>query len=115
VADFDFAAYRRAIEAKDVDAWTAFFADELEWVEYRAQDPPRSPNVLHLPAARAHLAGVCASPLELAVSHEVVGERRVAYRLTVDLPGGAQILEHVILELDDEGRIARQVDVEAWD
>ena len=31
---FDLAAYKRAFEAKDVEAWIAFYADDAEWIEY---------------------------------------------------------------------------------
>jgi hypothetical protein len=44
----------------------------------------------------------------------VAGVYRVAYRATITLGAGRQIVEHVILELR-KGRIATQVDVEVWD
>jgi hypothetical protein len=114
-ADFDFSAYSHAIECKDVPAWSAFFAEEAEWYEYRQQHPPRSPNVMRgLHEIRAFLEGVAASPVELRVSHEVVGPARAAYRLTVGFDDGRRILEHVLIELSG-GRIVTQVDVEAWD
>jgi len=41
---FDFAAFKRAFESQDVDAWLEFYADNAEWVEYRHNAPPRAPN-----------------------------------------------------------------------
>jgi hypothetical protein len=112
---FDFEAYAAAIEAKDVPAWIAFYADDAEWREYRAASPPSSPNVMvGRTDIRAFLDGTADAALGLEVSHAVVGPRRAAYALTVSLADGRTILEHVIVELVD-GLIVSQVDVEAWD
>jgi ketosteroid isomerase-like protein len=114
-AAFDFAAYAAAIERKDVPAWSEFFAEHAEWYEYRERNPPRAPNVMRGRAEiRSFLQGVAASPVELRVSHELVGPSRAAYRLTVSFEDGRRIIEHVIVELVD-GKIAAEVDVEAWD
>jgi hypothetical protein len=43
-----------------------------------------------------------------------VSPERAAYRAWITFADDRQIIEHVILELAD-GRIVRQVDVEAWD
>jgi ketosteroid isomerase-like protein len=113
--NFDFAAYVSALEQKDVPAWIRFFADDAEWLEYRERNPPRAPNVMRgAGEIRAFLEGVAASPVELQVSHELVGPARAAYRLTVRFGDGRRIIEHVILELAD-GKIASEIDVEAWD
>ena len=50
----------------------------------------------------------------LAVSHQVLGEDRIAFRITVGLPGGRRDVEHAICELRD-GLIAEHAEVEAWD
>ena len=114
-AGFDFAGYSSAIERKDVAAWSEFFTDEAEWHEYRERNPPRAPNVMRgIGEIRSFLEGVAASPVELRVSHEVIGSRRAAYRLTVSFRDGREIIEHIIIELAG-GRIVSEVDVEAWD
>ncbi len=112
---FDFTAYAAAVERKDVPAWSGFFAEDAEWYEYRERNPPRSPNVMRgLGQIRSFLEGVAASPVELSISHEVIGPSRAAYRLTVCFEDGRRIIEHIILELAD-GQITSEVDVEAWD
>jgi hypothetical protein len=63
---------------------------------------------------RSFLEGVAASPVQLRVSHEIVGAERAAYRLTVTFGDGREIIEHIIVELVG-GRIVCEVDVEAWD
>ena len=44
----------------------------------------------------------------------MIGEERIAFAFLVTEPDGRHLIEHVILHLAD-GKIARQVDVEAWD
>jgi hypothetical protein len=112
---FDYQGFRRAFCAKDFDAWAGFFTDDAEWVEYRHTKPPRDPNVMRgRQEIEAHLRLVCESPVEFEMSDEVLDGERAAFRVMCALPGGRRIIEHVIVELED-GRIRRQVDVEAWD
>jgi hypothetical protein len=114
---FDFPAFRDAVEGRDVERWLGFFAEEARWIEYRRENPPGSPRLIAGKAEiRAWLEKIEPVPAELVVSHELIGATRIAYRLTVTfLPDRRQIVEHVISELDDAGRIARQVDVEISD
>jgi uncharacterized protein len=112
---FDFAAYKQAFEARDVERWIAFYADDAVWFEHRPGNPPSAPNVMRGRAAiHAFLEDVARSDIELTVHDEVPGRRRAAFAVTVAFPDGRRHLEHVILELRG-GRIARHVDVEAWD
>jgi ketosteroid isomerase-like protein len=113
---FDFAAYARALEAKDVDALLAFYAQDAEWVEYHPDAPPSAPSRLRGRAAIAEfLSGVAADEdVTLTVSHAVVGEDRIAFRITVGLPGGRRDIEHAICELRGD-LIAEHTEVEAWD
>jgi ketosteroid isomerase-like protein len=114
-ATFDFPAFKRAFEAKDVEAWLAFFAPDAEWWEYRSDAPPRSPHkIIGREAIRASLIDCAEADMVLAISDEVLGEERIAFAFLVSLPDGRHYIEHVILHLAD-GKIARQVDVEAWD
>ena len=112
---FDFEAYAAAVEGKDAAAWAEFFVEDAVWLEYRGRNPPRSPNVIAgRTAIREFLEQVAAAPFRLEVSHPVVSPERAAYRAWITFADDRQIIEHVILELAD-GRIVRQVDVEAWD
>ena len=43
-AKFDFEAFKQALEGQDIAKWLAFYADDAEWIEYRHNAPPRSPN-----------------------------------------------------------------------
>lgn len=112
---FDFARYRAAMETKDADTWVTMFAESAVWTEYRHANPPSSPNVMSgRPAIESFVRGVCAAPLTIAISHEVVTDDRAAYMLTCVLPDGRTVLENVIVDLAD-GKITNQIDVEAWE
>jgi hypothetical protein len=38
---FDVAGFKRGFTQQDVPAWTAYFADNSEWLEYGYTHPPR--------------------------------------------------------------------------
>lgn len=112
---FDFGRFKRAFTGQDVAAWTACFADDGEWIEYRHRDPPRAPHVMKGQREIAHhLELVKSSNVVLEIEDEVIGPDRAAFRVWVKLRDGRRIVEHVIIHYAD-GRITRQVDVEAWD
>jgi hypothetical protein len=112
---FDFEAFRRAFVGKDAGAWAAFYADDAEWLEYRHTNPPRSPNrMVGRDAIAAFVTAVSSAPLTIDIADDVVSDERIAFSVTATFPDGRRIIEHVIAEHRD-GRIVRQVDVEAWD
>jgi ketosteroid isomerase-like protein len=113
-ARFDVAGFRRAVTARDVPAWLAFFADDAEWLEYHPSDAPRAPVRIRGRAAIArYLEEIAAEDMRLAVEDEVVGADRVAFRIVCDLADGRRMVEHAIATIRD-GRIARMVEIEAW-
>jgi hypothetical protein len=112
---FDFAAFKQAFETQDVEGWLAFYDDQAEWVEYRHKNPPRAPNRMTAKdASGAFLHRVKGSNVQLSLSDEVIGPTRAAFCVTCTLPNGDRIIENVIVH-HKQGKIARQVDVEAWD
>jgi ketosteroid isomerase-like protein len=112
---FDFAAFKRAFVTQDVAAWAAFFDDNAEWIEYKHSHPPHSPRRMAGKAQiEAFLSQVKSSNIALAIQDEVVGPTRAAFCVWCTRPNGKRIIEHVIVHFAD-GKITRQVDVEAWD
>ena len=112
---FDLAAYKRAFEAKDVEAWIAFYAEDAEWIEYTPEAPPHAPVVMRGKAAiHEFLRGVAADPVRLSISDEVTAGDRAAFMVTCDLGDGRRAIENTVITLRD-GLIVRQVEVEAWD
>jgi ketosteroid isomerase-like protein len=112
---FDFAGQKRAYEEKDVSALVAFFADDVEWIEYKNSAPPRLPHrMTDKETIRKFVQGVADADVKLQVSDEVIGDGRIAFCITCILADDRRGIEHVIIHLRD-GKIVRQVDVEAWD
>lgn len=112
---FDFEGFRRSFTEQDIERWLDYFAEDAEWVEYRHNAPPRSPNrMIGHAAIGAFLARVKASNIKLEISDEVIGDERAAFMVTCTLSDGRHIVENVIIHVTD-GKITRQVDVEAWD
>ena len=115
MAAFNFAAFREAAEARDVERWLPFYAPDAEWLEYRHADPPRAPNVMRgNDEIGRFLRAVAASPMTITIDNEVVDNRRAGYTLTAVFEDGRRVIENVIIEHRD-GQVVRQIDVEAWD
>ena len=47
------------------------------------------------------------------MTDEIIGDTRAAFCLTVVMESGKRIIEHIIVHFA-RGKIAKQVDVEAW-
>jgi hypothetical protein len=113
--NFDFAGFKKAFVTQDVPAWAGFFAEDGQWIEYKHAYPPRSPRRM---AGRdeitTFLTAVKGSNIKLAIDDEVIGPTCAAFCVWCTLPDGKRIIEHVIIHYAN-GKITRQVDVEAWD
>jgi ketosteroid isomerase-like protein len=115
LSEFAFAAFKRAFEDKDFDSWVAFYADDAEWIEYRHFSPPRSPDrMVGRQQIAEFLERICGANLGITIADEVIGPDRVAFSVDCTLPDGKHIFEHVIAHFEN-GKISRQVDVEASD
>jgi len=114
--NFDFDGFKRAFTTQNIDAWASYFADDAEWLEYRHTNPPRSPNrMVGKKEITNFLSRISGSGINLTISDEVIGPSRAAFCVTCLLPDGQRrIIEHVIIHYS-QGKITRQVDVEAWD
>lgn len=114
-SSFDFAGFKRAFVEQNVPAWATYFAADAQWIEYKHTHPPRSPRVMKgRGEIEDFLARVKSGNVTLEIGDEVVGPDRAAFRVWCTLPDGRRIIEHVIIH-HANGRITRQVDVEAWD
>jgi hypothetical protein len=113
---FDFAAYRRALERFDVEALSEWLADDVERTEIDSRTPPASPHVLRgRDAIKAMAEEVSSHGLTVKVSDEVIGERRIAYTTECRYPDGKGVVAMATIDLDDDGRIARMREVQAFD
>jgi SnoaL-like domain len=111
----DFEAWRRAEEQNDVELLASFYADDAEAYLISKDNPPSSPFELHGKEEIAeYLRDVCGREMKHRIENEVVGEDRIAFNEACEYPDGARVLTATTLEVK-EGKISRQVTVEAWD
>jgi ketosteroid isomerase-like protein len=111
----DFEALRRAIEQSDFDSLMNFYAEDAELYSVNRNTPPSSPEVLRGKEAIAErLEDVCGRDMTHRVEDEVVGQGRIAFNEACEYPDGLRVLAAMTLEVHD-GKIVRQVNVEAWD
>lgn len=113
MSGFDFPAFKDAFERKDAKRWTGFYAEDAEWIEYKPSAPPRAPiSMVGKREITKVLETNARSDLDLALDDEVLGAGRAAFSITCTFPDGNRVFEHTIFEIA-EGKIIRQVDVEA--
>ena len=111
----DFETLRRAIEGRDADTLVGFYADDAEVRTVNRNTTPSSPQVLRgKEQISEYLRDVCAREMTHRVENEVVGDRRISFFEACEYPEGVRVLGAQTLELRD-GKIVRQVNVEAWD
>jgi nuclear transport factor 2 (NTF2) superfamily protein len=108
-------ALRRAIEERDAETLVGFYADEAELRTVNRNSTPSSPQVLRGKEEIAeYLRDVFGREMTHRIDMEVVGENRIAFNEACEYPDGTSVLGAETLELRD-GKIVRQVNVEAWD
>ena len=112
---FDLEAMRRGIEGRDADLLIGLYADDAELRIVNKNTPPSSPRELRgKEEISEYLRDVCGREMTHRVGDEVVGENRVAFNEACEYPEGLKVLTATTLEVRD-GKISRQVNVEAWD
>jgi hypothetical protein len=111
----DFEALRRADEQNDAELLASFYADHAEAYLISKDNPPSSPFELRGKEEIAeYLRDVCGREMQHNIEGEVVGEDRIAFNEACEYPDGTRVLAATTLEVKD-GKISRQVTVEAWD
>jgi hypothetical protein len=111
----DFETLRRAIEDRDAETLAGLYADDAEIHTVNRNTTPSSPSVLKgKEEITEYLRDVCGREMTHRVENEVIGEGRIAFMEACEYPDGTRVLGAGTLEVRD-GKIARQVNVEAWD
>ena len=111
----DFETLRRAIEDRDAETLVGLYADDAELHTVNRNTTPSSPSVLKgKEEIAAYLRDVCGREMTHRVENEVVGEGRIAFMEACEYPDGTRVLGAGTLDVRD-GKITRQVTVEAWD
>jgi hypothetical protein len=112
---FDFETLRRAIEGRDADTLVGFYADDAEVLTVNRNSTPSSPQTMRgKEEIGSYLRDVCGREMTHRVENEVVGDGRIAFQEACEYPDGVRVLGAETLEVRD-GKIVRQVNVEAWD
>jgi ketosteroid isomerase-like protein len=110
----DFETLRRAREQRDADLLLSLYADDTEVRVVDRSTPPGSPRVLRGEEAAEYWRDVCGRDMTHRVENEVISAERVAFNEACEYPDGTRVLCAATLEVSD-GKIIRQVNVEAWD
>ncbi len=112
---FDFGVLRRAIEERDAGTLADLYSEDAELRIVNRNSFPSVPFVLRgREAISDYYKDICGQAMTHRIEREVVGEARAAFNEECEYPDGTRVLCAVTLELKD-GRIAGQVNVEAWD
>ena len=112
---FDFEALRRGIEELNEDLLINLYADNAEVRIVNRNTTPSSPRELRGNEEIAeYLRDVCGRAMTHRVENEVIGENRVAFNEACEYPDGTKVYCAATLDVQD-GKIVRQVNVEAWD
>lgn len=106
---------KAAIEGRDGARLAGFYAEDAEMRVIDRVNPPSRPRLLQGRAAIAgHWADVCGRAMTHEVDFTVTEGDRLAFSQACAYPDGTRVACLATLELQD-GRIARQTIVQAWD
>lgn len=112
---FDFAALKRALEERDADAQVALYDEAAEVRLVDRINTPRAPRLLRgREEIREWIDDICARDMTHEVQTPVLADDAIAFTEACQYPDGTNVLCATVLELSD-GRIVRQVAVQAWD
>ncbi|HEX2864629.1 MAG TPA: nuclear transport factor 2 family protein, partial [Deinococcales bacterium] len=112
---FPVEAFRQAIESRDVQALVGLYADDAVFQMIDRRNPPSRPGELRGKAAiRAMYEDVCGRAMTHRVEDTLQDGDKLAYTETCEYPDGTRVFVAGIANLKD-GRIERQVNLQAWD
>jgi hypothetical protein len=112
---FDFTALKQGLEERDADLHLGFYDENAQVRLVDRVSTPRAPHVLRgQREIRAWLQDICSRDMTHEVQTPVVADDAVAFTEACRYPDGTNVLAATVLELAD-GRIVRQVVVQAWD
>ena len=96
--EFDFSAFRDAFERKDTHRWVQFYANDVEWIEYKPSAPPRDPlRMVGRNRITEFIVALERRDIKISLSNEVLGRERATFSVDVTLPDGKRVYEHTII------------------
>jgi hypothetical protein len=109
------AELKRAIEGRDAAAVTAMYADDAELRIIDHDNPPSRPRDLRgKREIAAYYDDVCGRAMSHRIDPAFATADALSFGQTCTYPDGTKVYCAAMLELH-EGKIARQVSVQAWD
>jgi hypothetical protein len=112
---FDAGALRRAYADRDPRLMSALYADDAAVEIVDSENTPSRPQRLEGRAAiDAFHADILSRDMSHTLDHVAVGDGVVGYSVRCAYPDGTRVLCITTARLED-GRIAEQVVVQAWD
>lgn len=112
---FEMELFRRAFEQRDAELLISLYADDAEFRIVNCDAPPSSPHELRGKEEIAdYWRDVFGRQMTHLLEQEVVGNDRLAVNVACKYPDGTRVLATMMFDLH-EGKIVRQVDVQAWD
>jgi ketosteroid isomerase-like protein len=108
-------AIKQAIESRDGRMLASFYADTATLRIVDRSNPPSKPREINgKDAISAYWEDICSRAMTHTVETTVTEGNRLAFSETCLYPDGAKVFCQAMLELED-GKIARQAVVQAWD
>jgi hypothetical protein len=112
---FDLKSFTRAIEERDASTQLAMYAPAATVTLADRVSQPGAPRILNgREEIQEWVEDVCGRDMIHAVGHVVRDEDGAAFTEACRYPDGTNVLCATVLEIED-GLIARQVGVQAWD
>jgi len=109
------AAIKRAIEARDGRLLASFYADDALLRVIDRNNPPSKPREVKGKSAIATFwDDICSRAMTHKVDTSIAEGNRLAFTQACAYPDGARVFCVAVLELED-GKIAQQTVVQAWD
>jgi ketosteroid isomerase-like protein len=107
-------ALGRAYAERDLGALVDLYAGDAEFRTYSHTSPPASPFELRGKEAIGKYFKEVPSEIQMRIVQAVVGDGAVAIRTLCTYPDGKAVAYAALLDVRD-GKIVREVGVEAWD
>jgi hypothetical protein len=112
---FDLGTFKQAVEERDASTQLAMYAEEAEVTLVDKNSQPSSPRRLRgRDEVRTWIEDVCGRDMTHSVELSVEDSGGAAFTESCRYPDGTAVTCATLLAIDD-GSIARQVVVQAWD
>lgn len=110
----DFETLRRAMEQQDVDLYASLYADDAEVRIVNHNNPPSSPFELHGKEEIRNYLRQAPPEITHRLDRTIADDEHAAATVVCQYPDGKRVLCAAMFDLR-EGKIVREVSVEAWD